>query len=124
VLGVAVGEHPFRVVVVEPGAGPAAFGLVPHDRPGAVAAYFVGDLGHAVGEPGGVRLPDIPWSLVSSSKLLILLVVGPCGVFVVRGAGLEAAVQDPDEAVTELAERGAVTDAAGALLVVVGAGAG
>jgi hypothetical protein len=35
--------------------------------------------------------------------------------------GLEAAVQDADEAVAELAERGVVADAAGAELVVVGA---
>jgi hypothetical protein len=42
--------------------------------------------------------------LLSSSSLLILfLVVRPGGVFVVRGAGLEAAVQDADEAVAELA---------------------
>ncbi len=40
------------------------------------------------------------------------------------GAGGEAAVEDADEAVAELARRGAVTDAAGALLVVVGAGVG
>ncbi|MFD9192283.1 hypothetical protein ACFWCA_29135 [Streptomyces phaeochromogenes] len=61
---------------------------------------------------------------MSSGNLLILLVVRPGGVFVVRGAGLEAAVQDPDEPVAELAERGPVAYAAGALLVVVGAGAG
>jgi hypothetical protein len=42
--------------------------------------------------------------LLSSGSLLILpMVVRPSGVFVVRGPGLEAAVQDPDEAVTELA---------------------
>jgi hypothetical protein len=33
-------------------------------------------------------------------------------------------VQDPDEAVAELAQRGAVANAAGAQLVVVGASAG
>ncbi len=38
--------------------------------------------------------------------------------------GLKAAVQDADQAVAELAECGVVTDAAGAELVVVGAGAG
>jgi hypothetical protein len=43
---------------------------------------------------------------------LILLVVGPGGVFVVGGAGLEAAVQDADEAVAELAQRGVVADTA------------
>jgi hypothetical protein len=43
---------------------------------------------------------------------------------VVVGAGLEAAVQDADESIAELAERGAVAGAAGAELVVVSAGAG
>jgi hypothetical protein len=33
-------------------------------------------------------------------------------VFVVEGAGLQAAVEDADEAVAELAEGGLVTDAA------------
>jgi hypothetical protein len=53
-----------------------------------------------------------------------LPLVCPGGVFVVDGAGFEAAVQDADEAVAELAERGVVADAAGTELVVVGAGAG
>ena len=48
----------------------------------------------------------------------------PGGVFVVAGAGLEAAVEDADEAVGELAQRGVVAGAAGAEGVVVGAGAG
>ena len=52
------------------------------------------------------------------------VVVGPGGVLVVEGAGLEAAVQDADEAVGELAQRGLVADVAGAQGVVVGAGAG
>jgi hypothetical protein len=46
----------------------------------------------------------------------------PGGCFVVAGAGFEAAVQDAGEAVAELAEGGVVTGAAGALLVVAGAG--
>src|ERR1700691_6094526 len=50
--------------------------------------------------------------------------VWPGGCFVVAGAGFEAAVQDADEAVAELAERGVVAEAAGASLVVVGAGSG
>jgi hypothetical protein len=53
----------------------------------------------------------------------MLLLVSPGGGFVVGGAGGEAAVQDADQAVAELAERG-VADAAGAQRVVVGAGAG
>ena len=58
---------------------------------------------------------------MSSGSLLILLgVVGPGDVLVVELAGLEAAVQDPDQPVAELAERGVVSGAAGAELVVVG----
>jgi hypothetical protein len=45
-------------------------------------------------------------------------------VFVVGGAGCEAAVQDADQAVAELAQGGAVADAAARELVVVAAGAG
>jgi hypothetical protein len=50
---------------------------------------------------------------LSSSSLLIPLVVGPGGVFVVFVAGGEAAVQDVDEPVTELAQRGVVANASG-----------
>lgn len=39
-------------------------------------------------------------------------VVAPGGVFVVGGSGFEAAVQDADEAVGELAEGGLVADVA------------
>jgi IS1 family transposase len=49
---------------------------------------------------------------------------GPGGGFVVGGVGLEAAVEDAHEAVAELAQRGAMSDASGAELVVVGAGTG
>jgi hypothetical protein len=48
----------------------------------------------------------------------------PGGCFVVEGAGFQAAVQDADEAVAELAEGRVMTEAAAALLVVVGAGPG
>ena len=51
-------------------------------------------------------------------------VLRPGGGLVVEGAGLQAAVQDADEPVGELAQRGPVAEAAGALLVVVGAGSG
>src|SRR6266516_1080000 len=51
-------------------------------------------------------------------------VLRPGGGLVVEGAGLEAAVQDADEPVGELAQRGPVAGAACALLVVVGAGSG
>ena len=62
---------------------------------------------------------------VSSSILLMLLgVVGPGGVLVVAAVGLEAAVQDADQAVAELAQGGVVAGPAGAQAVVVGAGSG
>src|SRR6266487_489144 len=51
-------------------------------------------------------------------------VLRPGGGLVVEGAGLEAAMQDADQAVGELAQRGVVADSAAAELVVVGAGAG
>src|SRR5215218_2513363 len=47
----------------------------------------------------------------------------PGGGLVVAGVGLEAPVQDPHESVGELAQGGVVAGAAGAELVVVGAGA-
>ena len=48
----------------------------------------------------------------------------PGGVFVVAGVGLQAAVEDADEAVGELAEGGLVADVPVAELLVVGVGAG
>jgi hypothetical protein len=45
-------------------------------------------------------------------------------VLVVTGAGFETAVQDADQPVAELTQRGVVTGAAGAELVVVGPRAG
>src|SRR6266508_4397633 len=51
-------------------------------------------------------------------------VVRPGDGLVVAGTGLEAAVQDADEPVGELPQRGVVFGAAAAQLVVVGAGAG
>ena len=50
--------------------------------------------------------------------------MGPGGGLVVEGSGLEATVQDPDEAVPELAQGGVVAGAAGADVVVVGPGTG
>ena len=46
----------------------------------------------------------------------------PGGAFVVGGVGLQAAVEDPDESVGELAQGGVVVLASVAELVVVGAG--
>ena len=51
-------------------------------------------------------------------------VVGPGGGFVVGSLGLEASVQDSDEAVAELAEGGLVADPACAQGLVIGPGAG
>jgi hypothetical protein len=51
-------------------------------------------------------------------------VVAPGGVFVVGGSGSEAAVEDADEAVGELAEGGLVADVASTELLVVGTGSG
>src|SRR5262249_56482080 len=53
-----------------------------------------------------------------------LTVVRPGGGFVVDGAGLQAAVQDADEPVGELAQGRLVADVSGSERVVVGAGAG
>ena len=64
---------------------------------------------------------DIPWFLLSSCGGLL---VGPGGGLVVGGAGLEAAVQDADQPVPELAQRCVMTDPTGAQGVVVGAGTG
>jgi hypothetical protein len=50
--------------------------------------------------------------------------VCPGSVFVVGGLGLEAAVQDADEPVGELAQGGLVSDVSAAELLVVGAGSG
>jgi hypothetical protein len=52
------------------------------------------------------------------------LEMGSGGGLVIGGAGFEAAVEDADEAVAELAHGGLVSDAALAQGLVVGAGAG
>jgi hypothetical protein len=49
--------------------------------------------------------------------------VGPGGVFVVEGAGHQAAVQDADPSVGELSQGDLVAGAAGSDLLVVGLGA-
>src|SRR5262245_33344673 len=59
---------------------------------------------------------------MSSSSLFDTM--RPCGGFVVAGPGFEAAVEDADEPVGQLAHGGVVVGAAGFELVVVGAGAG
>src|SRR3954453_13460302 len=61
---------------------------------------------------------------MSSGNLSILVgVVCPGGVLVVEGLGLQAAVQDADQTVAELAQGGVMSGAAGAEPVVVRAGA-
>jgi hypothetical protein len=57
-------------------------------------------------------------------RLRKVLPVGPGGFLVVEGAGLQASVQDADEAVGEPSQGVVVLDAAGAEAVVEGAGAG
>src|SRR5260370_1564121 len=57
-------------------------------------------------------------------RLMDVFLLGPGGCLVVGGAGLEAAVEDADEAGGELAEGGVVLGAAVALGVGEGAGAG
>jgi hypothetical protein len=59
--------------------------------------------------------------LSSSCGELVRGVLRPGDCLVVGGAGFEAAVEDADEPVAELAERGVVAGAAGALAVVIGA---
>ena len=51
---------------------------------------------------------------MSSSVLLILVVVRPGGGFVVVRGGFEAAVEDPDKPVGDLAESGVVVETAAA----------
>ena len=62
---------------------------------------------------------DIPGPRLSSG---VLLPVALGGVFVVEGAGFEAAVEDADEPVGEPAQSVVVLVSRGALLVVEGAG--
>ena len=66
------------------------------------------------------KLTDIPWRFVSSGGDVLVL---PGSVFVVLGAGLKAAMEDTDQPVRELPQRGVVTDLPGAHRVVVGPGA-
>jgi len=70
-------------------------------------------------------LSDIPCVELSSSSLLILfVVVSPRGVLVVVRAGCEAAVEDSDKAVGELAQRCIVVGASPSEFIVVGASCG
>ncbi len=77
---------------------------------------------HSHHVPGG-ETPHGLW--MSSSVLLIFVGVGgPGGGLVVGGVGLQAAVQDADQPVGQLAQGGVVAYLPGAQLVVVGAGTG
>jgi hypothetical protein len=71
-----------------------------------------------------VPVSDIPWAGVSSCGLLLVEVVAPSGLLVVADAGLEAAVEDADQPVGELPQRGVMPDAPSPQGVVVGAGPG
>ena len=57
---------------------------------------------------------------MSSYWGILPVVLRPGGCLVVEGPGFEAAVQDADEAVGELAQRGVVLYPAGAELIVIG----
>jgi hypothetical protein len=70
-------------------------------------------------------LSDIPCVELSSSILLILfVVVSPGGVLAVVRAGCEAAVEDADKAVGELAQRCVVASTSPSEFVVVSASSG
>ena len=64
-----------------------------------------------------LSLTDIPWRFVSSGNDDLML---PGRVFVVFRAGFKAPVQDADEPVRELPQRGVVADLPCAERVVVG----
>ncbi|MCP2317933.1 putative transposase of IS4/5 family (DUF4096) [Nocardia amikacinitolerans] len=82
------------------------------------------DWSRAVIDAASVRAKkDIPGARRSSGSG-VLVSQGPRHSLVVDGSGLEAAVEDADEAVGELAQRGLVFETAGSMFVVVGAGAG
>src|SRR5437899_12116603 len=68
------------------------------------------------------QLSDIPG--VKASSCVGFGAMGPGCFGVVMGAGFEAAVEDADEPVRELAQRGVVAKAAVAELVVAGADVG
>ena len=85
------------------------FGNSDHEVPWAAMAAFARSAA------------DIPGSLLSSCGLGV---VAPGGVLAVAGSRFEAAVQDADEAVGELAQRGLVADVAVAQLLVVRLGSG
>jgi hypothetical protein len=64
---------------------------------------------------------DIPGSCESSDACHV---VAPGGVFVVGRVGVQAAVEDADESIGELAEGGSVADLSITELLVVGLGSG
>jgi hypothetical protein len=86
--------------------------------PEAICAYHSArGVDRAIAGSGVVSLRPSRGLLPGAGGLL-----GPGGGLVVAGVGFQAAVEDPDEPVGQLAQRGVVTDPAGALTVVVGAG--
>src|SRR5258708_8898960 len=70
------------------------------------------------------RTKDIPGADMSSRSLDSLAGdLRPGGGLVIEGAGFQAAVQDADEPVGQVAERGAVAGADGPVGVIAGTGA-
>jgi hypothetical protein len=121
------GKHPQLPVRGEPDE-PTLLG--PPMRPtGPGSANSARDPGPAKGNPAapGPRPPGAApaWSphgrFVSGGSDVLVL---PGGVLVVLGAGLEAAVQDADEPVRELPQRGVVADLPGPERGVIGPRAG
>jgi hypothetical protein len=77
------------------------------------AADYAAGSGSLIG-----ALSDIPSVELSSSSLLILFVVAfPGGVLVVVRAGFQAAMEDADKVVGELAQRGVVAGASPNLIM-------
>jgi hypothetical protein len=110
-----VGRH--LVAVARPGAP----GLVHAGRCGSLGGRDCRVAGEHPDHIGAPTAADIPGSWLSSGGFGVVV---PGGVFVVGGCGFEAAVQDADEAVGELAQRGLVADVAVAQLLVVRLGSG
>ena len=105
-----------------------------HNPPMRPTGPGVGELGPRPGPAKGEH--PLPWAkaarsgppafgphgrFVSGGSDILVL---PGGVLVVLGAGLEAAVQDADEPVRELPQRGVVADLPGPERVVIGPRAG
>jgi uncharacterized protein len=125
-MGIAVGLMVLVSVLLT--AGAVRF---PVNRVTLVLAGFVSGIAGTATSIGGPPMAILYQHRAAQQTSQVLAVsssladvVVPGGVFVVVGAGFEAAVEDADESVGELSHCGVVTDAAFAECLVVGAGAG